>query len=229
MYRFAIILVGWMLVGAAWAENESRQIIVSGEGVVRAAPDMATVSIGVSREARTAGDAMADASRAMVSVIAAVESAGIEERDMQTANIGLSPRYQHSNDGRPPHITGYVASNTLVVRVRELGDLGGLLDAVVADGANTLNGLSFGIAETGTLESAARAAAVVDASSKAQELAEAAGVVLGPVMTITEGGGGVNPQPMMRGAMMEAAMDVPVATGELDIRARVTVVYGIAE
>lgn len=217
------------LTGAALAEEEARLIAVTGEGVVQAAPDMATVSIGVTREARTAGQAMSEASSAMSAVIAAIDAAGIEARDIQTSNIGLSPRYQHSNDGRPPRVTGYVANNTLMVRVRALDALGGVLDAVVSDGANALNGLSFGIADSAPLEARARAEAVADARAKAEGLAEAAGVTLGPVMSIVEAGRGGLPQPMMRGAVMEAAMDVPVAAGELEIRRQVSMTFAIAE
>ncbi len=212
----------------AWAQDaEQRRIVVSGVGVVQTAPDMATVSIGVQQEARTARQAMDAASIAMQSVIEQLATAGIEPRDIQTTNIGLNPRYQHSNDGRPPRVTGYIANNSVSVRVRELGNLGSVLDAVVSDGANALNGLSFGISERAPLQSSARAKAVEDAVSKASELAAAAGVTLGPVMSIVESGGGGVPQPMMRGAMMEAAIDVPVSAGEMSIRQQVSVTFAI--
>ena len=229
MRIFVGILMSMVLATTVHAEDITRRIVVAGMGEVQAAPDMATVSIGVSHEARTAGEAMEAASLAMSSVMTSLAAAGVEPRDIQTSNIGLNPRYQHSNDGRPPRVTGYIASTTLTVRVRMLDDLGGVLDAVVSDGANALNGLRFGIADTAPLESAARAAAVADAAAKARELADAAGVQLGRVISISEGGAASQPQPMMRGAMMEAAMDVPVAAGELDFRARVNVVYAIAD
>ncbi len=212
-----------------WAQDvDQARIVVSGSGVVTATPDMATVSVGVQQEARTARQAMDATSSAMQSILSQLEAAGIELRDIQTTNIGLTPRYQHSNDGRPPRVTGYIASSTLSVRVRELEDLGGVLDAVVSDGANTLSGLTFGISDIEELQSAARADAVSDAIAKAGGLAEAAGVTLGPILSIVEGGGGSVPQPVLRGAMMEAAMDVPVASGEMSVRQQVTLTISIA-
>ena len=214
----------------SWAQEASqRQIVVRGEGVVQAAPDMAVIQVGVSREARTASDAMDQASRATEAVLLRIAEAGVEDRDVQTQNIGLHPRMQHSS-GNAPRVVGYVANNTLSVRVRDLALLGVLLDAVVGDGANTMNGLSFSVAEPRGLQDQARTAAVADAGAKAALLADAAGVTLGPVQTISEQGGGFQPQFRGRGGvLMEAAMDVPVAEGELEIRASVTMVFVIAD
>lgn len=210
----------------AQANETVPQIVVTGTGQASAEPDMATVFLGVAREARTASAAMAEANEAAASVLGTLQQAGIAPRDVQTASINLSPVWDQSN-AQPRQIRGYVASNDLTVRVRDLDGLGTLLDKVVGDGANRLNGLSFAIAETGELEDAARAAAVADARNKAETLATAAGVGLGAVLTISEGGGLAQPSPMMRGTMMEAA--VPIAAGEVDVRVSVTVVYSIKD
>lgn len=215
----------WPLIGHA--DEVTRQIVVTGTGVVSAAPDMAIIRLGVTREARTASVAMDATSDAAARVLESIAAAGIEARDVQTSAVNLSPVWDHAS-GRPPQLRGYIASNGLTVRVRDLEGLGGLLDAVVSDGANTLNGLSFSVDETGPLEAHARTEAVLDAKAKAETLAAAGGVTLGPVLQINEAGGGVTPAPMLRGAMMEAA-PVPIAEGEVDIRISVTVVYGIAE
>ena len=215
----------WPLFGHA--DEVTRQIVVTGTGVVSAAPDMAIIRLGVAREARTASVAMDATSDAAARVLESIAAAGIEARDVQTSVVNLSPVWDHAS-GRPPQLRGYIASNGLTVRVRDLEGLGGLLDAVVSDGANTLNGLSFSVDETGPLEAHARTEAVLDAKAKAETLAAAGGVTLGPVLQINEAGGGVTPAPMLRGAMMEAA-PVPIAEGEVDIRISVTVVYGIAE
>ena len=209
----------------AMSQELSRQIVVTGTGVVSATPDMAELRLGVTREARTAAEAMSGVNEAATRVLARIESAGIEARDVQTAGVNLSPVWDHSND-RPPQVRGYVASNDLTVRVRDLGSLGAVLDAVIEDGANTMNGLSFSVAEPGPLETEARSKAVRDALAKAETLAAAANVALGPVMQISEGGGGYNPAPMMRGAAMEA---MPIAAGEVDVRIDVTIVFGIGE
>ncbi len=224
--RFALLMVVF-LPFAALAEEKPRQIVVSATGAVEAAPDMATVTLGVSRDARTASQAMAEVSESTAAVLASIADAGIEGRDVQTSSLNLNPIWDRGAE-RPPQVRGYVASTTLSVRVRELDDLGGLLDRLIGDGANTLNGLTFGVADTDPLEQAARADAVRQARSKAETLASAANVALGPVQTISEGGGMGAPAPIMRGAMMESAA-VPVAAGELSVRVSVTVVFAIAE
>ena len=221
-----MVLISLMLCPVlATAQEDARQIVVTATGSASAVPDMAVVRIGVRREARTAGEAMRTASEAAANVLEQVASVGIEPRDVQTASISLYPVQDHSN-GRTPVIRGYVASNDLTVRVRDLDVLGGLLDSVVSEGANTMNGLSFSIADPGPVETQARAAAIRKARARAETLAEAAGVNLGEVQTIAEGGAIPAPRPMMRDmASMEAA--VPVAQGELDVRVTVTVVYAI--
>lgn len=207
--------------------QDARTITVIGEGRISAAPDMAILRLGVSREARAASDAMRLASKAAAAVLAQVEASGIEARDVQTANVSLSPRWQNTQN-TAPRVVGYIASNDLSVRVRDLSNLGALMDAVVSDGANQMNGLRFTMAELRPLQDKARQAAVADARAKADLLAQAAGVALGEVMTISENGGFQQPMAMARGAMMESSA-VPIAAGELDVSATVTVIFAIAE
>lgn len=220
--------LAFVLIAFAANADALRVLTVTGEGRVSSAPDMATVNLGVQREARDAGAAMAAASEAAAAVLETLEAAGIEARDIQTTRIGLDPRYARQTDNSPPRITGYVASNDLSVRVRDLGALGGVLDAVVAQGANAFRGLSFGVQDSTDLGRAAREAAVSDAVARAETLAGAAGVTLGPIQSMAEAGGAFVPQPMMRGAMMAEAA-VPVAQGEIDVTAQVTIVFAIAD
>lgn len=207
--------------------QEARTITVTGEGRISAAPDMAVLQLGVSREARAASDAMRLASEAAAAVLAQVEASGVATKDVQTVNVSLSPRWHRAQDDTP-RVVGYIASNDLSVRVRDLASLGTLMDAVVSDGANQMNGLRFDIATPRPLQDKARQAAVADARAKADLLAEAAGVTLGPVMTISENGGFQQPMVMARGAMMESS-SVPIAAGELDVSVTVAVVFSIAE
>ena len=220
-----LLVVLWPVVSAA--EEVPRQIVVNAVGMASATPDMATVSLGVMREEATAAEAMQAVSAATASVLEEITGAGIEARDVQTSSLNLNPVWDQGST-RTPAIRGYSASTMLSVRVRDLDNLGTLLDAVVGEGANQLNGLSFGLSETDEAESEARADAVGRARAKAETLAAAAGVELGPIQSISEGGGGGAPAPMMRGAMFEAS-DMPIASGELDIRVSVTVVFGIAD
>lgn len=227
--RFAVLFAVFfgMFAGGVHAEahDGAGRITVSGEGVVSAAPDMATVQLGVTEEADTAAVAMERSSAAMKAILETLAGSGVEARDIQTTNINLSPRYARPQNNQPPQVNGYVASNMVTVRVRDLGALGGVLDALVQEGANAISGISFGLSNTKALEGEARALAVAEARTKAEGLAAAAGVALGTVISIEEGRGS-QPQPMLRGmAMAEAS--VPVAAGEVDIRAFVTITYAI--
>ncbi len=229
--RFLPLLLCAALIGVpavTLAENANREIIVSGEGRVSAEPDMAVLTLGVTREAQSAKEAMDQTSAAVSDVLKTLADAGIEGRDMQTASLSLSPRWDHSDREKPPSVVGYVASNTLSIRVRDLDGLGAVLDDVIGSGANQMNGLSFTMSNPRPIEDEARVKAVQDAKAKALLLAEAAGVTLGPVLTLSEGSsGGPAPIQMRREAMM--ASDVPIAAGEVDIRINVTLVFAIEE
>lgn len=206
-------------------------ISVTGEGRVEARPDMATLSLGVQTDADTAAAAMAENSARLSAVIERLAAVGIEPRDIQTSGLSLGPRYDYGKqDGTPPAVVGYTASNMVTVRVRALDSVGSVLDSVVADGANTLNGLGFGLADDRALKDEARRRAVADASAKAALYAEAAGVKLGRVRSITESDGSRPPMPMaMEAAGFAKAADVPIAPGELAISASVGMIYEIAE
>ena len=204
-------------------------IRVSGEGRVEAVPDMATLRVGVGARAETPGAAMAEVGAAAQAMLARMAEAGIAPRDLQTSELQLGPVWQHGRDGRAPVLLGYDASTQVTVRVRDLGQLGELLDAAVAEGADRFDGLSFGLSETQALADEARRRAVADALRKAELYAEAAGVPLGPVTRITEETVG-QPRPvMLRDAPMAMEAAMPVAEGELEITARVTVHFGPLE
>ena len=213
---------------AAFAEAPVPQISVSGEGTVQSAPDMATISLGVTTQAKTAAEAMTTNSDEVAKVLANLRAAGIEGRDIQTTGLSLNPVWNSYDSGQTQKIDGYAAMNMVTVRVRALDKLGEVLDAAVKDGANTLNGLTFGLAEPGPALDEARKLAVADAARKAAILAAAAGVKLGPVLNITEGGGYANPPPMFRAesAMKDA---VPVAGGEIGLAVTVTILYAIGQ
>jgi uncharacterized protein len=211
----------------AFADDAMQPMItVTGEGVVEATPDIATMTIGVTTQGPTAAEALAANSAALEAVLARLTAAGIAARDLQTSNLSLNPNWT-GYDNATPTIAGYVASNTLTVRVRALSSLGAVLDAAVADGANTLNGLTFGLADPAPALNEARKEAVADARAKAELLAAAAGVTLGKVVSISEAGGMSAPVPMFRADA--SAAPVPVASGELGMTATVTIFYAIAD
>lgn len=229
-----VLLASWAAPfagGRALAEDHApapATITVTGEGTIDAVPDLATVSLGVTTEAATAAAAMEANSGALQKVMARIEEAGIEARDVQTSNLSLNPNWQ-SADGVTSRIVGYVASNILTVRVRDLDKLGAVLDAVITDGANTLNGIGFGLADPDPVQDRARVQAVAEARARAELLVGAAGAKLGRILSISESGPSIAPpMPMYR---MEAAMAdaVPVAAGEVGVTAYVTMTFEIVQ
>lgn len=203
------------------------QITATGEGRVDAAPDLATLSIGMTTQGKTAAEAMEANSAALAAVLANLRAAGIEGRDLQTSGLSLNPVWSNYSGTEAPRITGFQAMNMLTVRVRALDRLGAVLDAAVKDGANTLNGLSFGVDNPAPLLDEARARAVADARRRAEVLASAAGVRLGRILSISEGGGGA-PVPQYRMEASVAAAPVPVEQGEVTLAAQVAIVWEIA-
>jgi uncharacterized protein len=222
-----ILSTALVLPVVANAEGDvTRSISVTGTGTVESAPDMATLMIGVTTQGSTAAEALAANSTATEAVIARLTASGVEPRDMQTSNLSINPNWT-GYDSSTPSISGYVASNMLTVRVRALDTTGAILDAAVADGANTLNGMTFGLADPEPAYNEARKEAVADARAKAELLAMAAGVKLGPVLSISDAGAMTDPAPMYRDAV--AASPVPVQGGELGLIANVSVTWQIAE
>lgn len=231
MKRLAFLAAMVAMTAAGLAHAEERRIIVDATGTVQAAPDMATITLGVTNEDAEAAAAMRATSDAVSQVLARLSDMGIEDRDVQTRDLSLSPVWsgRHNPNGERPEISGFVASNRVFVRVRDLSQLGQIMDAVIQDGANDFGGLSFGLQETKPVEEQARAKAVAEAMAKAQQLAQAAGVALGPVQTISERSGGGRPAPMMREMAMADAGGVPVAGGEISVSVSVSMEFGIAD
>lgn len=229
--RFLFLLPLMALAGHPAAAQEGPPgpglITVTGEATVPTEPDMATVTLGVTSQAKTAAEALSSNSAALQAVMTRLTEAGLEGRDIQTSDLSLSPNWTN-DEARGNVIDGYMASNVITLHVRDLTKLGGVLDAVVADGANTLNGVSFGLQDPKPVQSAARKEAVEDARDRAETLAQAAGVSLGRVVSISEGTGYMPPQPVFRMERMVQDDAVPVSAGEIGFSSSVTLVYEIA-
>ena len=211
----------------AFAEGPAT-ISVTGEGTVSSVPDLATISLGVTTTAATAAEAMAANSTALAAVLERLAAAGVAPRDMQTSNLTLNPNWVSYDSGTASKIDGYTASNMLTVQVRALDKLGAVLDGTITDGANTLNGVTFGVAEPRPALDEARKKAVADAKARATLLVEAAGAKLGPIVSIAESSGFAQPQPMFR-MEADAAGSVPTAGGEVGLTATVTMVFEITQ
>lgn len=222
----AVLMAAHLGALSAAAETAAPRIVVSGEGRVAAAPDMATITLGVQTQAPTAAEALAANSARLGAVLARLKATGIAERDLQTSGLSLGPQLDYSRDGQPPRVLGYEVSNMLTVRVRDLDRLGAVLDQAVSDGANTFHGLSFGLADPAGAYDAARVKAVEEARRKAGMMAAAAGVGLGAVLEIGEQGGMMDPRPMYRMGAADAE-SVPVQGGEVSYAVTVTVTWAL--
>lgn len=204
-----------------------RQISVTGSGRVDLPPDMAMVRIGVTHQDEDAAEALQQTSDAVAAMLARLTGLGIEARDVQTAGLSLNPVWRDRPDQQgQPMPWGFEASNVVNLRLRDIASLGAVLDALVADGANRLDGVSFGLQDPETRMDEARRLAVADARRKAVLYAEAAGVALGQVISLTETGMATpRPQTMEMAAMR--ADSVPVAAGEVGIAASVQMVFAL--
>lgn len=222
----AILLLA-VPAAAQTANSSPRTITMSGTGSVKCPPDMAEITAGVTSQAPTAAAALAANTANMNRVFAALEKQGIARRNIQTSNFSVSPSYTNRTPNETPRLTGYQVSNQLHIILEDVTKLGAALDALVTAGSNQMHGLNFSIKEQAPLLAKARAAAVADARTRAQQYAAAAGVTLGPVQSINENSV-EPPRPMYRMMAMAAQeSSVPVASGEESVSANVTVVWEI--
>lgn len=211
--------------------QEPTLLTVHASSTTRAAPDLAIVMLGVSARGETAQAAQAAQSARMTAVMQSARAAGVEDRDVQTVGFSLEPQYAYPRGGAP-RITGYVSRNTVSIRVRDLSRVSGLIDATVAEGANELQGVQFTFQDEEASRDAARAQALQTARARADTYAEAAGMRLVRMLSITEPGGAAPPYPVDgRGrawnmsAPEQAASATQIRPGELDAQSSVTVVF----
>lgn len=201
----------------------SRSLTVTGQAQMQVSPETAVITFGAQAEHKEASAAMTEVSRRMAAILSELDIAGIAKGDLQTRRIDLSPVWSHSGQNRDrQQITGFVATNSVELRVRDLDRLGEMLDLVLRLGANDMGGLRFEQGDPSDDMGLLRVQAVENAMTKARQLAEAAGLGLGPARVIVDGGASA-PGPMMR--MEMAASDVPVAPGEITLSHSVTVTF----
>jgi len=217
----ALMMAAALSVQAPAAEPAT--VTVSGEGVVTVAPDQAWVRIGAESRSTDAKDAQQRNARLMTDVQQKLASLGLPREAVRTAGIDLQLEFDYRDGRQTPR--GYVARNTIEVRVDDLARLGAVLDAAVGSGATMLHGLRFDVKNRAAVEEQALQRAVSNGVAKAETVAAAAKRGIDRVLRIEEqfvGGGG--PQPMFERAMMaQADTPTPVAAGEIEIRAQVRV------
>lgn len=160
-------------------------LTVTGTGTVTVVPDLATVRLGVAVERPSAVEARDAAAAAMTRVVAAIRAGGVAERDIATAHVALVPVWWYPAD-RKPELTGYQVTNVVTVKVRDLDRTGELVDAAVAAGATTVEGIAFSVEDRTAAERTARERAIADARAKATTLAGGAGVDITGIVSIAE-------------------------------------------
>jgi uncharacterized protein YggE len=206
--------------------TNDRWIEVSGEGSVRAAPDFARVTLGVTTAGKDARAAMVANAKQANALVALIKSEGVAPADIQTSDLSISPMFSKEPPGQAsaPTITGYSVSDSVTVTVRDLTSLGALLDNAVAAGANTVYGISYGENDPSALIDKARPLAVADAQRKAEIYALAAGAKIGRLMELTEEGGARPVAFAARTYAQGVAAPTPIEAGEdkltVTIRAR---------
>lgn len=214
------------------ARKLPRLVNVSGDASREVTPDMATIVIGVTTRAPRAAEALNGNSQAAAKVIAAVRQAGVENRDVQTNAVSISQNFRNKRDasGYTQEPDGFTATNTVSVRIRDLGKLGSLLTTATGEGANNINSLTFDYSGRKKVAEELQAEAVRNARETAQRLVEAAGGKLGQLQTIQAGGAAPSPRygamKMMR-ASADAAEPAPVEAGEMTITSSVQATWAI--
>ena len=206
---------------------------VQGSVEIRTVPDLAVVRLGVANEAQTAREAQQAVNRASDAILDAVRRVGIDEQNVQTVRLVLSPIYssRRPDETEEPRIVGYRAANTVSVRTEELSLVAPVIDAALDAGANQLEGVSFGLQDDQAVTQQALRQAIEEAHGKAEAMAAALGVELEAIISVTEAPGFVR-EPMMemsRAMALQSAPQTSVSPGEVAVSASVSIEYRLSE
>jgi uncharacterized protein YggE len=216
------LLVGTAALSAPAAAQDVTTVIrplagtrldLNATGTVSRVPDLAINSAGVVTKSTTATGAIAENASRMERVRAALKRAGIADRDIQTSSINLNPDYRYENN-QPPVLTGYQASNNVSIKFRDIRNSGKILDALVAEGANQINGPSLTIDEPEAATDEARAKAIAVGRARAELYARSLGMRVTRLLSVSESGGYSRPMPYAADAMMVSG--ARVAKTEID-------------
>jgi uncharacterized protein YggE len=214
-----------LLVLLAAGLTARAEVAVNVHGEVSTVPDSGHISAGVITDGKTAADALDANNKAMRKLLDRLKALGIDPRDVQTASFNLTPKYRYPKDAAP-ELIGYTVNHQLSILVKKLDQAGVVMDDLVKDGANQVNGITFAVKDTQKLLDEARKLAIADARRKAEIYAAGAGVKLGKVLRISEVEVGY-PVPRMLSREEFAKGGVPLATGELKLSINVTVAWEI--
>jgi uncharacterized protein len=232
MMKKTLLLAGTIAVlfaAPAFAQDDFPSAIsVSGEASVSVAPDLAQLDGGVASDGKTAREASEANNAVMTKVLAALKTAGIDEKDVQTSQLSLQPQYAPNRPG-PAAVTGYRASNRVTVKLHDVSKVASVIDTLVGAGANDIGNVNFLVSQASWHLDQAREKAFADAKRKAEIYAKASGVTLGAPISISEEGA---PAPVFRARMMPAApiamaSPTPIAQGEETLSVTVSVSWAI--
>lgn len=237
--RILLALSTAALALPAWSAEPSahaplvRSISVTGQGEASGRPDVAEVNAGVQTFAATVVEASRKNQGVVETIFRALEEHGIEDEDIRTSDYSIWPQqdYNPAQGDRKPRVTGYQVSNMVHVKVRDIDRIGEVLAAVTNAGANSINGIQFGVDDPGALEARARRLAMEDARARAESLAGLAGVELGEVLAISMSSAPGFPIPYARGRVMEmadAGAPVPgIQAGQQGVTVHIDVTWAI--
>lgn len=238
LFAGALLALTLGMAGTAWGQgdlirpvttmNISEGITAHGHGEVKVKPDIALITIAVNTQSRDQAQAGAQNAMQTTAVLKALREAGIAEKDIQTQSYTVQPQYDY--DAKPPALTGYQVQNSIQATVRDLTKVGLVIDKTTAAGASQINGVSFDLSDRSKAESDALALAVAGARRKASVMADAAGVDLGRLLTLTEGSDAPPVRPIFmeaRAMMAKSAPETPIADQQISVTADATLVYAM--
>ncbi len=217
------------LPALAHDEPDKRTISLSASGAVKTTPDKVDISTGVTTEAKTAREALDQNTGAMAKVVESLKADGIDAKDIQTVNFSVGPVYDQRpmDKPAPPEVVGYRVTNQVRITLHDIKKLGAILDKVVTLGSNQIDSIEFGVEEPEALKDEARKLALKNVTDNAKLYAEAAGVGLGRILSITEEESSYQPRYAPMATRMDSAKEVPIEAGTASVEVRVRVSWEI--
>ena len=226
----ALMIGAATLPSAAFAEPAITQTIagtrldINATGEVARVPDVAVISAGVVSRSNSANGALQETANRMQRVLAALRRAGVQDRDVQTSNVNLSPEYKYENN-QPPQLVGYSATNNVTIRFRDIRNSGAILDALVAQGVNQINGPSLTIDKPEAALDEARAKAVSAGRARAELYARSLGMRIARLVAVNESGGNFPSPPMPMFARAERDSSTPIEPGEQKLQVTLAMTF----
>lgn len=225
----ALMLAVAVLPSTAMAQQITQTIAgtrldISATGEVTRVPDVAIVSAGVVSRSASASGALQDTANRMSQVLAALKRAGVADRDIQTSNVSLNPEYRYP-ENQSPQLVGYTASNNVTVRFRDIRSSGKILDALVAVGANQINGPTLTVDKPESALDEARAKAVAIGRARAELYAHSLGLRVVRIVSVNESGGYAVPPPVPMMMAQARKADTSIEAGEQKLQVNVAMTF----